>query len=65
MSVLSESCSIKEKKRSSSDDSIPNVRPGVAVVGVVEVDAVEDTVAEEGKEDGKATYPCRGMESEW
>jgi hypothetical protein len=32
---------------------------------VVVVDAAVDTIMEEEKQDGKTTYPCREVESEW
>jgi len=37
----------------------------VAVVDVVVVGVEEDLVTDAGKEDGKETYPCREVESEW
>ena len=38
---------------------------GVVVVDVVVVGVENDMVTDEGKEDGKETYPCREVESEW
>ena len=38
---------------------------GVAVVDVVVVGVEEDLVTDAGKEDGKVTYPCQEVESEW
>lgn len=43
------------------DDSTPSDASCVVVV----VDAEADTVMEEEKQDGKATYPCREVESGW
>jgi hypothetical protein len=47
------------------DDMTHNDLLGVVVVGVVVVGVEEDMATDEGKEDGKETYPCREVELEW